>query len=129
MIARIDAPTRIQFILSVIGGSTAFKEIGTMANTPLTDSQIDHALQSLAGWTRDGDLLVKTYALPSYMAGLAFASAVGTVCEGMDHHPDMYIGYKKVRISFSTHDAGSKITQKDVDAASAIESLGYPKKA
>jgi pterin-4a-carbinolamine dehydratase len=30
-------------------------------------------------------------------------------------------------VSFTTHDAGSKITQKDVDIAKAINALGYPR--
>ncbi|MBK8023981.1 MAG: 4a-hydroxytetrahydrobiopterin dehydratase [Chloroflexi bacterium] len=98
-----------------------------MARTPLTDSQIDAHLTTLLGWSRAGDSLTKTFNLPSYMAGLAFATAVGTICEGMDHHPDMQIGWKKVTVTFTTHDAGNKITEFDVAAAKAIESLGYPR--
>ena len=61
------------------------------------------------------------------MAGLAFASAIGTVCEARNHHPDMTIGWRKVTVSFTTHDAGSQLTDKDFDAAEAIDALGYPK--
>lgn len=98
-----------------------------MARTALTADQIGEALESLSGWEAADDMLVKTYTLPSYMAGLAFATAVGTICEGMDHHPDLTIGYKKVKVSFTTHDAGSKISAADVKAAKAVEALGYPK--
>ena len=45
----------------------------------------------------------------------------------MDHHPDLTIGYKKVKVSFTTHDAGSKVSAADVKAAKAVEALGYPK--
>lgn len=93
----------------------------------LTDAAISEALTKLNGWQRDGDTITKTFELPSYMAGLAFASAAGTIAEGFDHHPDMQIGYKKVTLAFSTHDAGNKITQKDIDVATAIEALPYPK--
>jgi len=99
-----------------------------MATTPLTDAAIKEALTTLHGWERTGDIILKTYAFPSYLAGIAFASAVGTICEGMDHHPDaLTITWRKVMVSFMTHDAGSKITAKDIKAAQAIESLGYPK--
>lgn len=98
-----------------------------MARTALTAKEINDALESLTGWEAKNDMLVKTFTLPSYLAGLAFATAVGTICEGMDHHPDMSIGYKKVTISFTTHDADSKITAADVKAAKAVEALGYPK--
>ncbi len=95
--------------------------------TALSQTDLNQALVSLAGWELDGDMITKTYQLPSYMAGLAFASAVGTLCEARDHHPDLFIGWKKVTVSFTTHDAGSKVTQKDIDAAKAIEAIGYPK--
>ncbi|MBL8131046.1 MAG: 4a-hydroxytetrahydrobiopterin dehydratase [Anaerolineae bacterium] len=98
-----------------------------MARTPLTDEQIAESLETLPGWIRQGETLTRTFALPSYMAGLAFACAVGTVCEGLDHHPDLFIGWKKVTVSFTTHDAGSRITAWDVKAARAVDALGYPK--
>lgn len=98
-----------------------------MAATPLNDTQITEALVQLPGWERDGDKIRKTFKLDSYMAGLAFASAVGTVCEGFNHHPDLFIGWKRVEVAFSTHDAGNKISQMDIDAATKIEALGYPK--
>ncbi len=97
-----------------------------MANA-LNDAQIVEALAALSGWERAEDKLTKTYEFDAYLAGVAFAAAVGTVCEGLDHHPDLFIGWRKVTVSFTTHDAGSKITQKDVDAAQAVEALGYPK--
>jgi 4a-hydroxytetrahydrobiopterin dehydratase len=93
----------------------------------LSDAEIEEGLRSLNGWQREGDAIVRTFSLPSYMAGLAFASAVGTVCEALDHHPDLTIGWKKVRVSFSTHDAGHKISARDLEAAAAVERLGYPR--
>jgi len=98
-----------------------------MATTPLTDAEITEKLALLDGWKRDGDTLTKTFKLDSYMAGLALAATVGTIAEGFDHHPDLYIGYKTVKVSFTTHDAGHKISQKDVDAAATIDALPYPR--
>ena len=95
--------------------------------TALSPDEITQHLSQLDGWEAEGDMLTKTYALPNYMAGLAFATAVGTIAEAHNHHPDLSIGYKKVTVSFTTHDAGSKITEKDINAATAIEALGYPK--
>jgi 4a-hydroxytetrahydrobiopterin dehydratase len=47
------------------------------------------------------------------------------VADSQDHHPDMTIGYKKVTVSFTTHDAGSKITSSDVETAALVEALSY----
>lgn len=98
-----------------------------MASTPLTDAQISERMSALSGWDRDGGMISRTFKFDAYLAGIAFAAAVGTVCEGLDHHPDLFIGYKKVKVSFTTHDAGSQLTAKDFDAADAISALGYPK--
>lgn len=97
--------------------------------TALNEAEIIERLQSLNGWERDGDHIKKTFKLDSYLAGLALATAIGTVCEGLDHHPDMMIGWRKVEVSFTTHDAGTKLSAKDFQAAEQIEALGYPRKA
>ena len=91
----------------------------------LSDADIAQKLGGLPGWERDGDKIKKLFKLDTYLAGLAFASAVGTIAEGLDHHPDILIGWRKVTVSFSTHSAGNKITHNDVDAAAAIEALPY----
>jgi 4a-hydroxytetrahydrobiopterin dehydratase len=95
--------------------------------TTLTDTEVTERLSKLSGWTRQDGTISKTFKLDSYMAGLAFASAIGTVCEARDHHPDMMIGWRKVTVSFTTHDAGNQLTASDFDAAEAIDALGYPK--
>jgi 4a-hydroxytetrahydrobiopterin dehydratase len=92
---------------------------------PLTDADITQRLSKLPGWERSGDTIKKTFKLDTYLAGLAFASTVGTIAEGLDHHPDILIGWRKVTVTFSTHSSGNKITHKDVDAADAIEALPY----
>lgn len=96
--------------------------------TPLSEAEIIERLQDLPGWERDGDKIKKVFKLDSYMAGLALAAAIGTICEGLDHHPDMLIGWRKVEVSFTTHDAGHKLSAKDFAAAEKIEALGYPRK-
>jgi 4a-hydroxytetrahydrobiopterin dehydratase len=92
----------------------------------LSEYEIASRLATLTGWERDGMAIYKTYPMETYMAGLAFASAVGTICEGIGHHPDILIGWRRVTVSFTTHDAGNKLTENDFAAAKAVERLGYP---
>lgn len=92
---------------------------------PLADADITEQLGVLAGWERDGDKIKKLFKFDSYLAGIAFASAVGVIAEGLDHHPDILIGWRKVTVSFNTHSAGNKITSNDMEAAAAIEALPY----
>jgi 4a-hydroxytetrahydrobiopterin dehydratase len=98
-----------------------------MATKALSDTEITSGLSKLTGWERDGDSITKTYKFETYPDGLAFASAAGIVSDGKDHHPDILIGWKKVTLTFTTHDAGSKISQHDLDTAAAVEALGFPK--
>lgn len=92
----------------------------------LSEAEIGGKLAELSNWKRDGDSLVKNFKFDSYLAGLAFASSVGVIAEGLNHHPDMSIGWRSVSVSFTTHDAGHKLSAKDFAAAAAIDALGYP---
>lgn len=98
-----------------------------MATPALTDAEIAQHLERLNGWERDGDRIRKIFRLDSYMAGLALAAAIGTVCEGLDHHPDLFIGWRRVEVSFTTHDAGHRLSAKDFVAAEKVDALGYPR--
>ena len=95
--------------------------------TALSDANISEGLAKLNGWSRAGDVLTKSFKFDSYLAGVAFASTVGVIAEGLNHHPDISIGWRRVTVSFTTHDAGNKISGKDMAAAQAIEAVGYPK--
>lgn len=93
----------------------------------LSENEISVALAKLKGWERAGGTLVKTFGFDSYLAGLAFASSVGVIAEGLNHHPNLSVGWRRVSVSFTTHDAGNQLTSKDFAAAAAIDRLGYPK--
>jgi 4a-hydroxytetrahydrobiopterin dehydratase len=93
----------------------------------LSQSDIQSALTDLNGWGYADGKISKTYELPSYTAGLTFATAVGAIAEGLNHHPEINIGYKKVTVTFTTHDSGNVVTEKDIAAARKIEALGYPR--
>lgn len=93
----------------------------------LTEAEINAGINRLNDWTREGDTLVKTFKFDSYLAGVAFASTVGVISEGLNHHPDLSIGWRSVSVSYTTHDAGNKLSAKDFAAAAAIDAVGYPK--
>ncbi len=99
------------------------------ARKPMTDEAIAKALKTLHGWSHEGDFIQKTYHFTSYLAGLAFATTVGTVSEGFDHHPNILIQWRKVTVSYNTHDAGNKVTLIDFKVAEAIEALPYKPQA
>jgi 4a-hydroxytetrahydrobiopterin dehydratase len=74
------------------------------------------------GWQRDGEALVKTFPFERYGDGLGFAVAVGVEAEKADHHPDLFIGWRKVRVLWTTHDAGG-ITELDLRMAERCDAI------
>lgn len=49
--------------------------------------------------------------------------AVGRLAEEADHHPDIDIRWRTVRLALVTHDAGG-ITELDLALARAVDALG-----
>lgn len=88
----------------------------------LSDIEIQRELATLSGWTRKGESLVKTFAFPTFMAGITFVDRVAVAAEKMDHHPDLDIRYTKIAVTLSTHSAGG-ITGNDVALAREMEKL------
>lgn len=88
--------------------------------TKLTEAQIGEKLA--AGWTFRDNMIHRIYEFPSYAHGSQFAAGVGLLAEGMDHHPDILIQWRKVTISLNTHDAGG-VTDTDFALAEKIERL------
>ena len=88
----------------------------------LSDTAISEFLTSHPGWERDGGALARTFAFDSYAAGIAFVVKVGFAAEARDHHPDLFVGWRKVKVAWSTHDAGG-ITALDTELAARCDEL------
>jgi 4a-hydroxytetrahydrobiopterin dehydratase len=86
----------------------------------LPDDEIADRLTTLDGWSRDGDEITSTYELPSFADAIEFVGRVAALAEAADHHPDIDIRYRKVRIALTTHDQGG-ITEKDFALAAEID--------
>ena len=89
---------------------------------PLSDLEIQRALGTLPGWSRRGDVLVKSYALRNFPDVISLVNRVAGEAERANHHPDIDIRYNKVTFTLSTHDAGG-ITKKDLELAAVIDKL------
>lgn len=88
--------------------------------THLTDAEISAALSTLPGWTREGQALVKAFTLAGFPDVVSALVRLAFEAEAADHHPDVTINYRRVRLSYTTHSEGA-LTQKDVEGARAAE--------
>jgi len=86
----------------------------------LSDDEIEAQLPT--GWDREGDEIVRTYEFDGYLDGVGFAAAAGGLAEEAWHHPELTIGYAKVEVRLTTHDAGG-ITGNDVDLAERFDDI------
>jgi 4a-hydroxytetrahydrobiopterin dehydratase len=92
-------------------------------STPLSESQIKDSLRELDGWRIEGDKLMKDFKFTGFREALAFMVRVGFEAEEQVHHPEIFNVYNNVTIGLATHDAGNKVTAKDVKLAKAIDTL------
>ena len=92
---------------------------------PLDLAEIATALAALPGWAREGDALAKTFKFGNFREAMSFMVRVSFEAEAMDHHPDWTNVYNRVAIRLNTHDAGGKVTAKDVELARKIQKISW----
>ena len=88
----------------------------------LAEDQIEQALKELPGWAREGEAIVKTFQFEWFTPAMGFVTKVGLLAERFDHHPDIDIRYKTVRLLLTSHDSGG-LTERDVNLAKEIEAI------
>lgn len=89
---------------------------------PSSEAEIATALARLPGWVREGDEIVKRFERPSFAGAVAFVVQIGFLAEAADHHPDIDIRWRTVRVALTTHDAGG-LTGRDFALAEAVEGI------
>ena len=61
-----------------------------------------------------------------FVAAFDFMTEVAALAEAHQHHPEWRNVYNLVEITLTTHDAGNKVTDKDLDLATAINQIHAP---
>ena len=90
--------------------------------TKATQTEIDHALASLPGWSVVGGKLHKSYKFPDFVHAFGFMATSAIAIERMNHHPEWANVYNRVVVDLTTHDADG-ITKKDFELAALLESI------
>jgi 4a-hydroxytetrahydrobiopterin dehydratase len=88
----------------------------------LSEASLAAFVSSHAGWQRADGALAKTFTFPDYSHALGFVVRVALAAEKRDHHPDLTLSWGKVRVAWSTHDAGG-VTAVDTEMAEQTEKL------
>jgi 4a-hydroxytetrahydrobiopterin dehydratase len=93
-----------------------------LAYRKLEAKEVVSLLSEVPAWHVEGELLVRRFDFKAYKDGLAFAMAVGHLADRLDHHPDIEIGYRKVRVAMNTHSVGD-LSPYDFELARQIDAI------
>ena len=93
-----------------------------LAYRKVTDEETQSELKTVPGWEIKDGLLQRSYEFKTYKDGVVFAAAVGFIADKLDHHPDITLGYAKVKVAVNTHSVGG-ISPYDFELARRINAV------
>lgn len=93
--------------------------------TPLSQTEIDQALAGLPGWQCGGESLTKEFVLEDFRGAISFLVRLAFECEQLNHHPSIASTYNRVELRLTTHDAGGRVTARDVELARRVEAFSW----
>lgn len=89
----------------------------------LTDKTIKDGLKKIPGWSYKGGKICADYKFVDFREAISFVTQVAFAADRADHHPEIYNVYNNVTFKMHTHDAGNKVTKKDMDLALEISGI------
>jgi 4a-hydroxytetrahydrobiopterin dehydratase len=90
--------------------------------TTMNESIINKQLELLTNWSFVDNAIEKNYSFKNFAEALVFINKVGAIAEKINHHPELFNVYNKVKLRLTTHDANG-VTQKDFDLAAAVDAI------
>ena len=90
----------------------------------LDNAELETSLAKLGGWEGDSRQIEKSWKFKDFVSAFGFLSQVAILAEKEGHHPEIFNVYSNVTLKLSTHDAGDRVTSKDISLAKAINGIG-----
>lgn len=86
----------------------------------ISRAEAEQRVRDMSGWELAGDSITRQFTFAGFPEAVAFVVRLAFAAEAADHHPDLLINYKRVKVTYSTHTAGG-LTDKDfIGAAMAV---------
>ena len=96
---------------------------------PLTAAEIQELAPQVPRWrVVEGEgipRLEREFEFPDFKSAMAFAVRVGELAEAEGHHPDLHVGWGKVRVETWTHKIRG-LHRNDFVLAAKIDALAEP---
>lgn len=93
-----------------------------MERRKLTPDEVLKRLDSLDGWSADGNAIKRRFEFGNFAESLEFVNKVGAIAEDEDHHPDITFGWGYAEIATTTHDRGG-VTDVDLALAGRVNQI------
>jgi len=84
---------------------------------------IEQFIASHPAWTVSGETLVGNWQLESFDQVKPLVVKLCDLADSFNHHPEVTFGYNTIQVTTTTHDAGSTITDKDIELAQQVAKL------
>ncbi len=73
-------------------------------------------------WKEEGNTLTQEFKFEDFKAALKFVNKIGELAEQLNHHPDIELGWGRVKVSLTTHSQGG-VSDKDRELAEKIDNV------
>lgn len=88
----------------------------------LETAEIDRRLATLSDWVLVDGKLHREFKFGDFVEAFGFMASAAIEAEKMNHHPEWFNVYSKVRVDLTTHEAGG-ITELDFALAERMNAL------
>lgn len=91
---------------------------------PISKTSAEILIKNISNWNMSNDSLFiyKEYKFPEFKTALDFVNKVGELAESEGHHPDIELGWGRVKITLSTHAIGG-LSGNDFILAAKIDKI------
>jgi 4a-hydroxytetrahydrobiopterin dehydratase len=91
---------------------------------PLDAPRAAELLKSLDGWAADQSTkhISRVFEFKNFHRTMEFVNALAWIAHREDHHPDLEVGYKRCKVTYSTHAIGG-LSDNDFICAAKIDAL------
>jgi 4a-hydroxytetrahydrobiopterin dehydratase len=86
----------------------------------LSENEVAEHLAHIPNWKREDQTICADFQFPEFLQAIAFVNRVAEIAEERNHHPDIQIHWRTVRLSLTTHSAGG-LTELDFALAEKIQ--------
>jgi len=93
-----------------------------MEDKRLSKEEIEKKIKELSDWKEESEKIIKEYEFPNFKSAFDFVNKIVKIAEYENHHPDILLSYKKIKVFLTTHKLDG-LSDKDFSIAKKIDEI------